>query len=53
MTAAQRKPVYEEKYNINPKKFVLWLLIGAIVMLFAAFTSAYIVRKGEGRWLDF
>lgn len=35
---------------INPKKFVLWLLIVASVMLFAAFTSAYIVRRGEGNW---
>jgi cytochrome c oxidase subunit III len=40
----------EENYIINPKKFVLWLLIVASVMLFAGFTSAYIVRRGEGNW---
>lgn len=40
----------EENYVINPKKFVLWLLIVASVMLFAGFTSAYIVRRGEGNW---
>jgi len=39
--------------GINPKKFVLWLFIVASVMLFAAFTSAYIVRRGEGNWLQF
>ncbi|MCF8426154.1 MAG: cytochrome c oxidase subunit 3 [Bacteroidia bacterium] len=40
----------EQNYVINPKKFVLWLLIVASVMLFAGFTSAYIVRRGEGNW---
>lgn len=43
----------EPQYAINPTKFVLWLLIVASVMLFAAFTSAYIVRRGEGNWLIF
>jgi len=38
---------------INPTKFVLWLIIVASVMLFAAYTSAYIVRRGEGNWLVF
>ncbi|MCU0442312.1 MAG: cytochrome c oxidase subunit 3 [Bacteroidia bacterium] len=41
------------EYAINPTKFVLWLLIVASIMLFAAFTSAYIVRRGEGNWLIF
>jgi len=40
----------EENYVINPKKFVLWLMIVASIMLFAGFTSAYIVRRGEGNW---
>jgi cytochrome c oxidase subunit 3 len=39
--------------GINPKKFLLWLLIAASVMLFAGLTSAYIVRRGEGNWLVF
>ena len=39
--------------SMNPKKFILWLFIATIVMLFAAMTSAYIVRKVEGNWLDF
>jgi cytochrome c oxidase subunit 3 len=43
----------KEQPNINPTKFVVWLLIVASVMLFAAFTSAYIVRRGEGNWLTF
>jgi cytochrome c oxidase subunit 3 len=40
-----------EQYTIHPSKFVVWLLIVASLMLFAAFTSAYIVRRGEGNWL--
>ena len=38
---------------MNPKKFALWIFMGSIVMLFAAFTSAYIVRQSEGNWLNF
>ncbi len=52
----QIKPIQqnnEPEYAINPKKFVLWLLIVASVMLFAGFTSAYIVRQGEGNWRVF
>ncbi|MGB3619225.1 MAG: cytochrome c oxidase subunit 3 [Catalinimonas sp.] len=39
--------------SMHPKKFLLWLFIVTIVMLFSALTSAYIVRQGEGDWLDF
>lgn len=50
MQTTYNKQQEEENYIINPKKFVLWLLIVASVMLFAGFTSAYIVRRGEGNW---
>ena len=40
-------------YIVHPKKFLVWLFIASIVMLFGAMTSAYIVRKGEGNWLAF
>jgi len=43
----------EKQYFIHPLKFLLWLMIVASVMLFAAFTSAYIVRRGEGNWFVF
>lgn len=43
----------ERPLSMHPQKFALWLFLGSIVMLFAAFTSAYIVRRGEGNWLDF
>jgi cytochrome c oxidase subunit III len=39
--------------GVHPLKFALWLIIISIIMMFAAFTSAYIVRKEEGNWLEF
>ncbi|WP_400193875.1 heme-copper oxidase subunit III [Hymenobacter sp. B81] len=39
--------------GIHPLRFLLWLMIVSITMMFAAFTSAYIVRRGEGNWLEF
>src|SRR5690554_4365786 len=41
----------KETLGMNPKKFALWLFIVSIVMIFAAMTSAYIVRRSEGNWL--
>ncbi len=38
---------------MNPKKFVVWLFIVSIVMIFASLTSAYIVRQAEGNWKIF
>ena len=43
----------EETLSMNPKKFILWLFVVSIVMLFAAMTSAYLVRRAEGNWLEF
>lgn len=43
----------DTEYGINPKRFNLWLIIVAIIMLFAGLTSAYIVRRAEGNWMQF
>jgi cytochrome c oxidase subunit 3 len=43
----------ERPLSMNPKKFALWLFIISIVMIFAALTSAYIVRQADGEWLVF
>ncbi len=43
----------EETLSVNPRKFILWLFIVSILMLFASFTSAYLVRRAEGNWLEF
>lgn len=39
--------------GVHPLKFSLWLIIISILMMFGAFTSAYIVRREEGNWLEF
>ncbi|MCC5920508.1 MAG: cytochrome c oxidase subunit 3 [Cyclobacteriaceae bacterium] len=39
--------------SMHPQKFALWLFIVSVVMIFAALTSAYIVRQAEGDWLVF
>jgi cytochrome c oxidase subunit III len=31
----------------------LWVAIGAIIMMFAAFTSAFVVRRSAGNWYEF
>ena len=42
-----------EKKKAHPYKFMLWVGLGSIIMLFAGLTSAYIVKKGQSNWLDF
>ena len=39
--------------SMHPRKFGLWLFMITVVMIFAALTSAYIVRQGEGNWTEF
>ncbi len=39
--------------KIHPQKFGLWAACASILMMFAAFTSAYIVRQAAGNWLEF
>jgi cytochrome c oxidase subunit 3 len=38
---------------MHPKKFALWIFIASVIMIFAALTSAYIVRQSDGNWLMF
>lgn len=40
-------------FAVHPKKFLLWLFIVTIVLLFAGLTSAYLVRSSDGDWLKF
>ncbi len=45
----------ENRYRnkIHPHKFALMVACASIVMMFAALTSAYIVRQAQGNWLEF
>jgi len=38
---------------MHPKKFALWIFIASVIMIFAALTSAYIVRQSDGNWMMF
>ena len=53
MNAQQNAIEPAETRSVNPKVFTMWLFIVSIIMLFAAFTSAYLVRKAEGNWVEF
>ena len=50
MTSPKSRQPYR---RLHPKVFMLWLGIGSIIMMFAGLTSAYIVRKAMGDWLEF
>ena len=45
--------IINRRNKIHPWKFALWLGCGSITMMFAAWTSAYIVRQAAGNWLEF
>jgi cytochrome c oxidase subunit III len=46
--------IIENKRNkIQPQKFALWAGMASIMMMFGAFTSAYIVKQAAGNWLEF
>lgn len=53
--AGEMRIVEEPKkvLTMHPKKFALWLFMASVLMLFASWTSAYIVRQAEGNWLFF
>ena len=43
----------EQKKRIHPHKFTLWVGLASIVMMFAGFTSAYIIKRNQGNWVSF
>lgn len=38
--------------KIHPHKFLMWMGIGSICMMFAGLTSAYIVKRNQANWED-
>jgi cytochrome c oxidase subunit 3 len=40
-----------QRKKIHPHKFLLWVGIGSIIMMFAGLTSAYIVKRSQANWL--
>lgn len=50
MTAGTPTPGFDK---LKAQRGLLWFGIISIVMLFAGLTSAYIVRMGDGKWVQF
>ncbi len=47
-------PTYSEEQRLfQARKFGLWIGIAGMLMVFTSLTSAYIVRKAAGNWLEF
>jgi len=45
--------VGEQRRGMHPYKFILWIAMGSLVMMFAGFTSAYVVKRNQSNWLEF
>jgi cytochrome c oxidase subunit 3 len=42
----------QQQNRIHPHKFILWVAIGSIIMMFAGLTSAYIVKSSQANWVE-
>lgn len=51
MSTLTAKPT--TNFKVDPTQFTVWIFLVSVVMLFAGFTSAYIVRKSQGDWVNF
>jgi cytochrome c oxidase subunit 3 len=45
--------VANQQRSMDPKKFGMWLFMASVTMIFAALTSAYLVRQAAGNWAVF
>jgi cytochrome c oxidase subunit 3 len=45
--------VADQSKKIHPHKFILWVGIGSIIMMFAGLTSAYIVKREQPGWTSY
>ncbi|SHK63143.1 cytochrome c oxidase subunit 3 [Hymenobacter psychrotolerans] len=43
----------EPGLGTHPTRVLMWLMMISSTMIFAAYTSAYIVRREEGNWMEF
>jgi cytochrome c oxidase subunit 3 len=48
-----KENVNQQRKKIHPHKFTMWIAIGSIIMMFAGFTSAYIVKRQQPGWTSF
>ncbi|MFK8165386.1 MAG: heme-copper oxidase subunit III [Lewinella sp.] len=52
-TVNKKMEVATRRNKIHPKKLALWVALVSLVMMFTALTSAYVVRRAAGNWLEF
>ena len=52
-TVDKKMEVATRRNKIHPQKLALWVGVVSLVMMFTALTSAYIVRRAAGNWLEF
>ena len=52
MTAATEYR-YPRRNRIHPQQFALYAGMASIIMMFIAFTSAYLVRQAAGNWQEY
>jgi cytochrome c oxidase subunit III len=45
--------IQNSRNKIHPWKFALWLGCGSILMMFAGWTSAFVIRHAAGNWLEY
>lgn len=43
----------QQRKRLHPHKFALWVGMASILMMFAGFTSAYIVKRNDSNWIEF
>jgi cytochrome c oxidase subunit III len=43
----------EQRNRVHPQKFTLWIGLASIVMMFTAFTSAYLIKRSLADWITF
>ena len=46
-------PKTQTKNKIHPQKFALFIACASMVMMFVGLTSAFVVRRAAGNWLEF
>ena len=48
--AKVNEPIANNVRAMEPRKFMMWLIIVSIVMIFISLSSAYIVKQSDGSW---
>ena len=42
----------EQQNKVHPHKFIMWVALASIIMMFAGLTSAFIVKSSQAGWIE-